>query len=200
MYATSLQPVLVNVFHVTDSKLGVIYEVIAILAIVPPLLVAVLSRYLEDRQIMLIGLLCKIFGMILFLPLFGPIREWQVVVGFVLVIKASIFFSTTSMSLFTKMMGPMNNSTLIGMLGSASCLGAAVAQLGLSSFAVELFGSFAVGLFAVPAIWVLSMVVIPERWRSLDPDNEATRLLMKEIERLAKNKKGGDCEKGFGSR
>lgn len=185
IYMTSFQPVLVNAFHVSDSKLGVIFEVVALFAILPPLLVAMLSRYLKDRQIIVIGLTSKIIGMILFLPLFGSVREWQVVTGFVLIIKASIFFSTASMSLFTKLLGPMNSSSFIGLLASASSLGPAIAQILLSDKIVTLFGSYAFGLFAIPALIAFAMIVLPVYWKRLDPDREETRLIMEEVDHLS---------------
>lgn len=181
IYMTAFQPLLVNSFHVSDAKLGVIFETVAVFAILPPLLVALLSRYLLDRQIMLIGLTSKLVGMALFLPLFGPVREWQVIAGFVLIIKASIFFSTASMSLFTKLLGSMGSASLIGFLASGSSVGPAVAQIILSDHIVRLFGSFWFGLFAVPAVIGVAMVLWPNTWECLDPGLEFHRLLTREM-------------------
>lgn len=152
VFMTAFQPVLVNVFEVTDAKLGLIFELIAILAVIPPLLVALLSKYLMDRQIMVIGLFSKLIGMMLFLPIMGQVREWQEIVGFILIIKASIFFSTASMSLFTKVLGRMSTSMLLGLLSSGSSIGPAVAQLLVSGHIVQLFGSYWLGVFAMPAV------------------------------------------------
>lgn len=180
-FMTAFQPVLINVFHTSDAKLGLIFELVAIFAIVPPLLVALLSKYLKDRQILVIGLISKILGMALFLPLFGPVREWQVIAGFLLIIKASIFFSTASMSLFTKLLGSMSTSSLIGLLASGSNIGPAVAQIALADHIVKLFGSFRFGLFAIPAIISLVMIVHPKYWRRLNPEREFNQLLQTEV-------------------
>lgn len=180
IYMTAFQPVLINVFNTSDAKLGVIFEMIAVFAVLPPLLVALLSRHLMDRHILLIGLTSKIFGMLLFLPLFGPVREWQVIVGFLLIVKASIFFSTASMSLFTKLLGSMTTSSLIGLLASGSSVGPALAQILLSKHIVELFGGYWFGLFAVPAVISMGAIALPKFWKRLDPSLEFTRLVTHE--------------------
>lgn len=181
-YMTAFQPILVNVFHTSDAKLGAIFELIAIFAIVPPLLVALLSKYLMDRQILIIGLVVKLLGMSLFLPLFGAVQEWQVITGFLLIIKASIFFSTAGMSLFTKLLGSMSTSTLLGLLASGSSIGPAVAQIVFSRHIVETFGSLWFGIFSVPAVITMGAILWPSRWRKLDPSGEFTELVTHEAE------------------
>ncbi|CAN8062662.1 unnamed protein product [Agarophyton chilense] len=175
IYMTALQPVLVNEFRVSDAKLGYVFELIAAFAIIPPLLVAFLSRYLMDREIMVIGLGSKLVGMFLFLPLFGPVREWQVIIGFMLIIKASIFFSTASMSLFTKVLRSLSSSALIGLLASGSSVGPAIAQLLVSDHIVQFFGGFKFALFSVPAIIGLLMILWPQYWNRLNPNCDFVR-------------------------
>lgn len=182
IYMTAFQPVLVNEFDTSDAKLGAIYEAIAIFAVIPPLVVALLSRYLMDRHILVIGLMIKLIGMVLFLPLFGPVRETQVIIGFLLIIKASIFFSTASMSLFTKILGPMSTSFLLGVLASASSVGPAFAQILLSSRIVTWFGSILFGLFALPSVASLLMIIWPRNWRRLNPSCEYISLVTHEAE------------------
>lgn len=85
----SFQPIML-MLGATGHDLGIIYEIISVLAIVPPLLVAYLSKRLMDRQILLIGLVLKVVGILLFLPILpGPVRGWCVVTGFILVIKGA---------------------------------------------------------------------------------------------------------------
>lgn len=179
---TAFQPVLVNVFHVSDANLGLIFMVIALFAVVPPLLVAVLSRQLMDRQILIIGLSAKLIGMALFLPLWGFTSEVQVIIGFLLIIKASIFFSTASMSLFTKILGPMSTSYLLGLLASCASVGPALAQILLSDKIVKWFGFYRFGLFALPAIASLLAIIWPPNWRKLDPSCEYVQLITEEAE------------------
>lgn len=182
VYMTAFQPLLVNVFNTSDAKLGLIFELIALFAIIPPLLVAALSRRLMDRQILVIGLSIKLVGMLLFLPLFGAVREWQVIAGFLLIIKASIFFSTASMSLFTKLLGPMSTSSLLGVLASASSIGPAVTQILLSSRIVNWFGGWSFALFGIPALTSFAAILWPTQWRKLDPSREFARLVTREAE------------------
>lgn len=179
---TAFQPILVNVFHVSDANLGLIFLIIAVFAVIPPLLVAVLSRILMDRQILMVGLLAKLIGMSLFLPLWGPTTEIQVIIGFLLVIKASIFFSTASMSLFTKILGPMTTSYLLGLLASSASVGPALAQILLSNRIIIWFGSYRFGLFAIPAIASLLAIIWPSSWRKLDPECEYVQLVTEEAE------------------
>lgn len=180
IFLTAFQPVLVNLFQASDAKMGAIFELIAALAVIPPVMIAVLSRYLMDREIMMIGLLIKIVGMALFLPLFGQVREWQVITGFMLVIKASLFFSTASMSLMTKLLGSLSSSTLLGFLSSASNIGPAAAQIALSGRILQLFGSFQFGLFGVPALLSMAAVAHPWYWKRLDASREFSRLVVAE--------------------
>lgn len=182
LYMTAFQPILVNSFRMSDAQLGYIFELIAVFALLPPLLVAVLSRHLMDRQILCIGLSIKLVGMVLFLPLFGAVREWQVILGFLLIIKASIFFSTASMSLFTKVLGPMSTSALLGLLASASSIGPAITQILLSSHIVRWFGSFLFAIFAVPAMCSLAAILWPSHWRRLDHTCEFISLVTHEAE------------------
>lgn len=182
VYMTAFQPILVNVYHTSDAKLGVIFEMIGLFAMIPPLLVAVLSKVLKDRQILLIGLGIKIIGMVLFLPIFGSVREWQVIVGFLLIIKASIFFTTATLSLFTKLLGSMSTSALLGILASASAVGPALAQILVSERILAWFGTWSFALFALPAAGSIVTVLLPRQWSRLDPDREFSTLVTHEAE------------------
>lgn len=184
VYMTAFQPILVNVYQTSDAKLGMIFELIAVFAIIPPLLVAALSRFLKDRDILVIGLVIKLVGMALFQPFpFAPaVYEWQVIVGFMLIIKASIFFTTASLSLFTKLLASMSNSVLLGILASASAVGPALVQIALSDAILAWFGSWRFAIFAVPAFLSLVAIVWPSMWKRLDPDKEFSRLIRQEAD------------------
>lgn len=184
LYMVSFQPIMVHRFGADGQKLGVIFEIIAVTAIIPPLLVAYLSRRLKDRDLLLIGLAAKLLGVALFLPIFGAVREWQVIAGFVLMIKASIFFFTSSMSLFTKLLGRMSSGLLLGFLSSMSALGPAVAQLAFADYILQLFGTFSYGLFALPVVCATMLVVAPWFWTRLDPDREFNQALHSEFDRV----------------
>ena len=66
------------------------FTIISGLALIPPLLVFILARYgVQDRAIMLSGLLLKVLGVCLFsMPIVrGHVTRTQVIIGFILVVK-----------------------------------------------------------------------------------------------------------------
>jgi MFS family permease len=184
LYSVAWQPIMVNVYGADGQKLGVIFEIISICAVVPPLLVAYLSRHMQDRHILLIGICSKLIGIAFFLPIFGRVREWQVVCGFIVIIKASIFFFTATMSLFTKLLGGMTSGILLGILSSVSAVGPALAQLFFTDYMLARFGSLGFGLFGLPVVFALCLVLWPWFWTRLDPTREFTRKFLDEYEAL----------------
>lgn len=173
---------MVNVFHATDAQMGLLIDLTAILALIPPLLVSFLSRHLKDRSLLLIGLLLKLLGMLLYLPLPFSARhemhQWQIVAGYLLIIKASIFFTTASMSLFSKTLGPVLTShSLLGLLAAAQSLGPAVAQLLFASSVIAMFGSPRFAVLTVPVVMSIGVIVWPNTWTWLDPDSERSVLV-----------------------
>lgn len=183
VYWFAFQPILVNKFNATGQDLGLIFTALSIFALVPPLLIAFLSRYLKDRSIMLIGICIKLVGIFMLQPIFGPrVYEWQVVLGFTVLSKAGIFFYTTSTTLFTKILGGMSNGALLGFLSSFSCIGRVGTQFYLAEKALTYFGSFSYALFGLPILLVLALVCWPRFWEQLDPDREFNRVLCAEYE------------------
>lgn len=182
IYAVAFQPILVDVFRVSERHLGQLYLLVAILALLPPVLVAVLSHVLTDRAIMLIALSLKTVGIALTLPLGGPVTEWRFVAGFILVVKGSMFFVPASLSLFTKVLGRMCNGALIGWLWSFASIGPAVVQVIMSDEIVGWFGEWTFAVFALPALAVFAMVLSPYGWAMVDPDSELTRLVVREVD------------------
>lgn len=175
----------------TGHSLGIIYEIISVLAIFPPILVAYLSKRLKDRQILLIGLIAKICGVLLFMPLFSGetiderVPSWAVVTGFILLIKASIFFFTAAMSLFTKLLGPgvLLSGVLIGVLSSVSALGPALGQLFFAETMMGYFGTWKFGIFIAPVLLSTGLVIWPWFWTRLDSDREFSRRVRAEYSR-----------------
>jgi len=183
------QPILINYYNATGRDIGIIYSAILVFGLIPPLAVAFLSKYLQDRQIVLIGLIIKLIGVSLFLPIFGKIHEWQVVVGYMLVFKATIFFWTASMSLFTKLLGPMSNGTLLGILSSAAQIGPALAQFFFAEWTFKVFGTARYASFAIPVAISTALVVWPAYWRRMDSDDEFTHVLLSQYEILQSKRK-----------
>ncbi|KAJ8906038.1 hypothetical protein NDN08_002538 [Rhodosorus marinus] len=176
-FQVAFQPILVDYFKVTESSVGLIFETISIFAIIPPLLVALLSRFLEDRQLMLVGICAKMLGMFLYCFPFGKMHIWQPVVGNILIIKASIFFFTSAMSLFTKILGPLSGGPMIGILSSVAAVGPAIAQLLALRLVLTIYGTYWYLLFSVPAVLGFFLVAHPWFYATLDPDREFIKQL-----------------------
>lgn len=161
----SFQPVLIGVYGAGDEEVGKVYSLVGALALVPPIAVALLSRILKDRDIMLIGMVLKLRGALLFLPLFGEVRKWQVVAGFIMCIKASNFFLTATFSAFTKVAGGKKPGKQIGYLWSVCSIGPAVIQFCFASVLVNSFGSWGFGVCALPVLAGFLLVFHPWGWQ-----------------------------------
>jgi len=181
------QPILVIKFHASGQKLGFMYEIVSLISVIPPLILAYISRFLKDREIILLGLVLKVVGMLFFMPVFGGhLHIWQPVFGFILMMKASTFFWTCSMSLASKLLGPMSNRTILGMLSAGTSIGPAIGQLFFAELTVELFGSYLYVLIGIPILFAIILVRWPSFWKKLDPDREFTRVLFSEYEKSCK--------------
>lgn len=182
------QPILVIHFRASGKQLGVFYEVVQLISVIPPLILAYISRFLKDREIILLGLVLKATGMLFFLPVFGShLQIWQPIFGFILMMKASCFFWTGSMSLASKLLGPMSNRTILGMLSASSSIGPAIGQLFFAKLTVELFGSYQYVFIGIPILFAIILVRWPSFWSRLEPDREFTRILFREYNKSNKN-------------
>lgn len=182
LFDLSFQPILVNHFGVTGQGMGYIFGTISLFGLIPPLVVTAVSTILEDRQIMLSGFLLKLVGVLLFLPLFGPVQKWQVVAGYVLLVKASIFVYTASMSLFTRLLGEMSNGTLLGILSSIQALGYCVVQFTFGMRTLQLFGTFRIAIAGIPIFFGVLTMLSPIFWKQLDPEREFVHVLLREYD------------------
>lgn len=183
------QPLLVDYFHVSGQQLGVIYLTIFCVAFIPQFVLVYLSRIMSDRHIILLGLALKIIGITAFLPIIGgKLRRWQAIMGFILVNKASRFFYAASMSLASKLLGPMASGTHIGMLSSAGQIGPAVSQLFFAKLSVNYFGTNFYGLIGIPVVFAIALTTYPTYWKSLDPSREYVKVLFREYENNKEDK------------
>lgn len=175
------QPILVYKYQTDGKTMGIIYEAVFLASFIPTFVLAYLTRIMEDRQIILIGLLLKLAGLLLFLPVFGlVVHRWQVIAGYMMLIKASFFFLAGSISLCSKLLGPMSSGTLLGSLSSVAQIGPASAQIFFTKISLDLFGSFYYALIGLPALISLCLVIWPFFWRKLDPDREFLKVLYHE--------------------
>lgn len=166
-FQVALQPVLVEVFGATDAQVGLTYLLVAPIGCVTPLLVAVLTKYLQDRHILTIGLVIKVVGMALYLPWGADVGMIQVVAGFTLLMKGTMFFTTTLMSMLTKVLGKHYRHEHIGAIWTAALIGPAVAQIAFQTTIVPLFGTWRFAWFGLPAAASLGLVMMSPVWRWL---------------------------------
>ena len=165
-YDVAFQTILVDVFFVSDAELGKIHIIVGMIAICFPILVAMLSRFVKDRDIIMVGLVLKVIGMALYLPIFGTVQKWQVVIGYILIVKAMIY-QTALLSSFTKRT-PGDKAAMIGYLYAASNGTAALLRFAVSPFVLRIFGGWEYFLSAIPGLMTISIVVWPMNWHKLD--------------------------------
>lgn len=164
----NVQPILVSRFGADGQHLGIVFEIVTIAELLPPLLVAFVSRYLKDREIMFIGILIKVIGGILYLPVIEAVQEWQVIIGYALNYKSAIFFESAMLSLFSIKFDSDSNSTLLGILASSSAFGYVVSQYAFGVTAVRIFGTFSFAFFLIPLFVALLLLLLPSNWRKLN--------------------------------
>ena len=165
-YDVAFQTILVDVFFVSDAELGKINIIVGLVAICFPILVAVLSRFAKDRDIIMVGLTLKVIGMTLYLPIFGAVQKWQVVVGYILIVKTMIY-QTALLSTFTKRI-PGDKAAMIGYLHAASNGTAALLRFVISPFLLRMFGGWGYFALAIPGLMTCGIIIWPTNWQKLD--------------------------------
>lgn len=162
VYQVVFQPVMVDVFGTSEAEFGRICVMIAMVSVAPPIVVAIMTRVMSDAHIILFGICLEIMGMLLFLPIFGEISKVQIIMGYAITVKATLFFTTISMSLFSKIVGRYYNHSYAGYLWTCAMLGPALAQGVLSKWLVPMYGSHSFGMFALPTVVALFVVLSPK--------------------------------------
>jgi len=179
----AFQPILVNKYQTDGKTMGIIFEAVFLVSLIVSFILAYLTRILEDRHVLLLGMLFKLVGVVMFLPVFGTIvHRWQVVAGFMLLVKASRFFSAGSISLCSKLLGPMSNGTFLGILSSVGQLGPAISQIFFTQLSLDLFGSFYYAFIGFPVLVAILLIIWPSTWIKLDSEREFLKVLFREYE------------------
>lgn len=176
--SNAFQPILIDIFGISEVELGQAYLTVALAAVIPPVLVALMSGRLSDRTIILIGMCLKIVGVAFFMPILGS-SKWRVLIGTVLLMKASMFLVPASFSLFTKVMGRLNSGdTSLAMAWSVASIGPAAVQIFMGKELVDWYGSWKYIVFAIPCLISAIMVLSPVGWSWLDHRSEITRAVV----------------------
>lgn len=167
------QPALITHFGADDAEVGRLFALSAVAIFFSPLLVLALSPVVQDRHILLCGVILKVVGIMLYVPIFGPVNKWQTVIGYICVMKATILSTTGSISIFSKSMGKKFSGKVMGYMWAFANAFPALVQITFSNGVVSLFSSWQFVVFAIPSTVSLCMVVAPRGWQSLDIDNGA---------------------------
>ena len=144
MMSVAIYPILGDVYNLTAQQMSLITMVLSFIALVPPAIAAVLSKWLADKEIMTLvrspaararrrarrgaragpaelearsqGLCLKTIGVLFTL---APASEysrtgrWLFIIGYVFVVKASLFFLMSGTSNLTKQLGDQANRALL---------------------------------------------------------------------------------------
>lgn len=172
IFLVAIQPILVDTFRTNDDVMAKITFIIAIFATLSPLLAGAMAKLLPDRHLLMFALAIQFIGMTLFLPITVTITRSQVVFGILLIVQASIMFTTISVSLFSKLLGSLYKHSYIGYLWSSAMLGIAISQAASTKWIVPFFGHWSFGLFSLPTVIVILTVRAPVVWSFLKTPNE----------------------------
>jgi hypothetical protein len=120
-YMATFQPILVNVYNYDQAQLAEIAFIYCGLAVVPPLIVSIVAKRYTPRSITFFGLLFKLLGMLVYaMP---PGHVWQLVVGYVLVLKGALFFLTSLIALLSQVLAKRMTPVRVGIITSFFALG-----------------------------------------------------------------------------
>lgn len=153
------QPILVHRYGADDESIGNIYLLVSVIGLLPPLFVALLSKFLDDYTIFVIGLILKTAGVVLYLPPFTWLNKWQVIIGFLLATKASTFCTTSLMSLYTKIFH--SSPTQMGYMWTLSNIIPVVIQVAMADSLVGFYAEWKFMFFLLPILVSFGLVASP---------------------------------------
>eukprot|EP00667_Euglena_gracilis_P007482 EG_transcript_7555 len=142
-----------------------------------PIFVAALSRYCQDRLLLLLGFAIALCGMMTYAwpPATSPV---QPVLGITLLYWSQAFFFTSLFSLFSKVMGPMGTGARLACLASAAGFGSTCGTMG--GPLVRAYGSWQFFFGVVPSLLALALVVNPLCFAHLVDDHPLVRQLLEQ--------------------
>lgn len=172
MMSVSIYPILGDVYDLSAQRMSLITMVLSFIALLPPAMAAVLSKWLADKEIMTLGLILKTVGVIVTLiptPEYSNLGQWLFVIGYVFVVKASLFFLMSGTSNLTKQLGdqanPQNMSYNVASRNFGNFLGMLIA----GPFILSWYHTWTWLVVAVPVAIAWVLLVTPYFWVRLDP-------------------------------
>jgi len=172
MMSVAIYPVLGDVYNLTADQMSLITMVLSIIALLPPAIAAVLSRWLADRDLMVLGLALKSVGVVFTLMPAGGntfAGRWLFIIGYVFIVKASLFFLMSGTSNLTKQLGDQANPQNMSYNVMSRNFGNFLGMLIAGPFILTWYHTWAwlVISFPLGLAWVL--LVNPYCWQRLDP-------------------------------
>jgi predicted MFS family arabinose efflux permease len=172
MMSVAIYPVLGDVYNLTADQMSLITMVLSTVALLPPAIAAVLSKWLADRDLMALGLALKSVGVMFTLfPAGGNtlLGRWLFIIGYVLVVKASLFFLMSGTSNLTKQLGDQANPQNMSYNVMSRNFGNFLGMLIAGPFILTWYHTWAwlVISFPLSLAWVL--LLYPYFWQRMDP-------------------------------
>ena len=172
MMSVAIYPVLGDVYNLTADQMSLITMVLSTVALLPPAIAAVLSKWLADRDLMALGLALKSVGVMFTLfPAGGNtlLGRWLFIIGYVLVVKASLFFLMSGTSNLTKQLGDQANPQNMSYNVMSRNFGNFLGMLIAGPFILTWYHTWAwlVISFPLSVAWVL--LLYPYFWQRMDP-------------------------------
>ena len=177
MMSVAIYPVLGDIYNLTADQMSLITMVLSTVALLPPAIAAVLSRWLADKDLMFLGLALKSAGVIFTLMPDGGntlTGRWLFIIGYILVVKASLFFLMSGTSNLTKQLGDQANPQNMSYNVMSHNFGNFLGMLIVGPFVLTWYHTWAwlVISFPLGVAWVL--LLHPYCWNRLDPTDPAT--------------------------
>lgn len=172
MMSVAIYPVLGDVYNLTADQMSLITMVLSTIALLPPAIAAVLSKWLADRDLMALGLALKSLGVMFTLfPAGGNtlLGRWLFIIGYVFVVKASLFFLMSGTSNLTKQLGDQANPQNMSYNVMSRNFGNFLGMLIAGPFILTWYHTWAwlVISFPLSLAWVL--LLYPYFWQRMDP-------------------------------
>lgn len=171
MMSVAIYPVLGDIYEMSAAQMSLITIVLSFVALLPPALAACLSTVLSDRVLMSIGLALKSVGVLFTLIPDGgssSAGRWLFLVGYILIVKASLFFLMSGTSNLTKQLGdqatPLNMSFNVMARNFGNFAGMALA----GPFILSWYHTWAWLVISLPLGLAWLLLLHPHFWARLD--------------------------------
>jgi hypothetical protein len=172
MMSVAIYPVLGDVYNLSADQMSLVTMVLSTLALLPPAVAAVLSKWLADRDLMVLGLALKSLGVgFTLFPAGGNtlLGRWLFIIGYVLVVKASLFFLMSGTSNLTKQLGDQANPQNMSYNVMSRNFGNFLGMLIAGPFILTWYHTWAWLVISFPLSLAWLLLCYPYFWQRMDP-------------------------------